>query len=484
MKIHLAGSSLVWSSKGLVSVKDLQENDEILVVSSFSKIGNYRLKTKPEFFGPSAMTRIYTENNVIEVPQYSKIATSDMQLKKANEFSDSDHIYFLTKKQCQQISAFTNMLENKEFSSDVAWCLGASEPSRKTNSVKFRFKNVEKMNRFRDFLMKNIKPQFYGKIQYKTTNYTIGSFYLDDVSFVIKYDSKKILKILSEFSLKRDTIPQILQKNSYDFFEKFLYGIIGFETDTSLVQCVEMTGSRDQKTKALLLDRDSYVSRFFQNMSLISGKFVLWNNPELLTGKNISYKQKLALLLYLPSRPKPEFLNVIHVEKKIMLPTYELEIDDETRPIIDNLAIFPEEINIMKLQDQLDKERLKLLERKYVDERKKRPTDISKIRRGYANSEFLKTISQIGERTSSVYVIGFIREKTKVQKKQTKKGETVDFAEAVLEDDTGKMPIKLWANFASMFKNGDCVVLEDGFSSKFLDESYLTTGIRGNLKKI
>ena len=107
-----------------------------------------------------------------------------------------------------------------------------------------------------------------------------------------------------------------------------------------------------------------------------------------------------------------------------------------------------------------------------------------KIRKKYKNSRFLKTISQIEENSSSVFVIGFIRKKTGVEKKKIKSGKTIDFSEALFEDDTGIIPLKLWANFATMFKNGDCVVLEDGFSSTFLGKSYITTGNRGTISKI
>ena len=483
MKVHLSGNSLVWSSKGLVFIKELEKNDEILVVGNNSKIKNYRLKMKPQFFGPSSMTRIYTTNNVIEVPQYSKIPTSDMRLKKANEFSDSDEIYFLTNKQCEQISTFTNLLSDKKFSLDIGFCLGASGINSGKNSSIFRFETIDKMNNFHEFLKSKIKPKINGKISYKTANYSSGSYYVDKIGFSIRYDSKEFFNILKEFNLKKDTIPKILRKNNFEFFEKFFQGIVGHETTTSIVQCVELKGSRDEKINSIILDRNNYVCRFFQNMSLVIGKFELWNNPEHI-GTSNSYKQKLNVILHLPNRPKPEFLQVIHVDKKIILPTYELEIDDETRPIVDNIAIYPEEISMIKLQNQLDKERLQLLGKKHTDERRKKPEDLSKIRKKQKNSRFLKTISKIEEKSSSVYVIGFIREKTKSEKKQTRKGQTIDFAEAILEDDTGRIPLKLWANFASMFKNGDCVILEDGFSSTFLGKSYITTGNRGTISKI
>ena len=71
-----------------------------------------------------------------------------------------------------------------------------------------------------------------------------------------------------------------------------------------------------------------------------------------------------------------------------------------------------------------------------------------------------------------------------MEKKKIKSGKTIDFSEALFEDDTGIIPLKLWANFATMFKNGDCLLIEDVFSYTFNGESYITTGIRENLKKI
>ena len=444
---------------------------------------------KPQLFGPSPMTRIYTTNNMIEVPQYIKIPTSDMQLKKANEFSDSDDIYFLTNKQCQQIFNFTNILVNEKFSPDVGFCIGATGnygQHRGGGWTTYSFDTVHKMNDFHEFLKSEIKPQFNGKILYRTANYSSFSYYVDAIRYSIRYDSQKFFKILKEFNLKKDTIPKILQKNNFRFFEKFFQGLMGDETEShnnKIISIWYLQGQRDERIKTMHMERNNYICRFFQNMSLVNGKFELWNDPGNIRGPE-STKQKLNLILYFPNRPKPEFLNVIHVDKKIVLPTYELEIDDETRPIVDNIAIYPEEVNMYKLQNQLDKERLQLLDKKHTDEKKKKPENLTKIRRSYANSKFLKTISQINDKSSSVYVTGFIREKTKIEKKQTKKGHTIDFSEAILEDDTGKIPLKLWAKFASMFKNGDCVVLEDGFSSTFNGESYITTGIRGNLKKI
>lgn len=483
-KIHLSGNSLVWSNKGLVSIKELEKNDEILVVGSTSKIKNYCLKIKPKFFGPSSMTRIYTINNVIEVPQYSKIPTSDMRLKKAKDFSDSDEIYFLTNKQCEQISAFTDLLKDEKFSPDIAFCLGASEIDPRKDCAIYRFQNVDEMNNFHEYLKSKINPKFNGKILWKTANSTLGSYYHDITAFSIRYDSKKFFNIQREFNLKKDTIPKILQKNNLEFFEKFLQGILGHETKNSLVKCEEMVGARGVPIKSMILDRNSYVCKFFQNMSLLSnGKIELWNDPKHITGIG-SYKEKLNRILTFPNRKKPEFLHVIHVDKKISLPTYELEIDDEIKPIVDNIAIYPEEISITKLQNQLDKERLQLLEKKHTDEKKKKLDDFSKIRKKYKNFRFLKTISQIEEKSSSVYVIGFIREKTGLEKKKIRNGQTIDFSEAILEDDTGKTPLKLWADFATMFKNGDCVVLEDGFSSTFLGKSYITTGNRGTISKI
>ena len=66
---------------------------------------------------------------------------------------------------------------------------------------------------------------------------------------------------------------------------------------------------------------------------------------------------------------------------------------------------------------------------------------------------------------------------------ETKYGK-VHVANAVLEDDTGKIRLKLWRGQINLVKVGDLVRIENGFIRTFQQQLELNVGSRGRITVI
>jgi replication factor A1 len=57
-------------------------------------------------------------------------------------------------------------------------------------------------------------------------------------------------------------------------------------------------------------------------------------------------------------------------------------------------------------------------------------------------------------------------------------------AKAILEDETGSIPLNLWRDQINMVKVGDTIKIENGFSKEFRGQTELNIGTRGKITVI
>ncbi len=89
-------------------------------------------------------------------------------------------------------------------------------------------------------------------------------------------------------------------------------------------------------------------------------------------------------------------------------------------------------------------------------------------------------INQIKSGMSGINVTGKITEIGEKRLVSTRFGGAF-VAKAVLEDETGKIPLNLWRDQINMVKIGDVIKIENGFSKEFRGQTELNVGSKGKI---
>lgn len=85
---------------------------------------------------------------------------------------------------------------------------------------------------------------------------------------------------------------------------------------------------------------------------------------------------------------------------------------------------------------------------------------------------------------SGINVAGQISSIGEVRTVNLKSGGTVDTANAVLQDDSGKITLTLWGDDIPKVKVGSLVKVTNGYTNTFRDEISLTKGKFGKLEVV
>ena len=113
---------------------------------------------------------------------------------------------------------------------------------------------------------------------------------------------------------------------------------------------------------------------------------------------------------------------------------------------------------------------------------KKIQKEITCIKINLDESKFRK-INSIDKNTNPLYVKGKISEKTQVGEVHGRKGKQFR-AFAKLCDETSTIGITLWDEHAKNICDGDCIMIENGYSNEFNNKLNLSAGLYGTLEKI
>lgn len=92
-------------------------------------------------------------------------------------------------------------------------------------------------------------------------------------------------------------------------------------------------------------------------------------------------------------------------------------------------------------------------------------------------------ISELFVRQGSVEVEGTIKEVGEVRSFD-RFGRQLRVADAVLEDDSGKIKLTLWNDDIDNYKAGDKIKITNGYVGEFQGEKQLTSGKFGKIEKI
>tara|TARA_Y100001936_G_C16089597_1_gene684868 strand:- start:4775 stop:5758 length:984 start_codon:yes stop_codon:yes gene_type:complete len=99
------------------------------------------------------------------------------------------------------------------------------------------------------------------------------------------------------------------------------------------------------------------------------------------------------------------------------------------------------------------------------------------------NESKFRKIFSIDKDTNPLFVKGKISEKTAVGEVHSRKGKQFR-ALAKLCDETGTIGITLWDNDAKNICDGDCIIIENGYSNVFNNKLNISSGLYGTLRKI
>ena len=96
----------------------------------------------------------------------------------------------------------------------------------------------------------------------------------------------------------------------------------------------------------------------------------------------------------------------------------------------------------------------------------------------------LKKINEIEVGEKAITVEGKISDKSDVGDNKSNSGVIQKRAHATLCDETGSVRITLWREDADNYQNGDCIRIDNGYSTIAAGEHFVTAGYYGSLTKI
>jgi len=96
-------------------------------------------------------------------------------------------------------------------------------------------------------------------------------------------------------------------------------------------------------------------------------------------------------------------------------------------------------------------------------------------------SEAEISISQVQNQRNKINTRGTLKSKGEVRNVNMRAGGTIDVCDAVLSDDSGEIKLTLWGEDISKVKEGDTIVIKNGYTNSFKGEVSLTKGKFGEM---
>ncbi len=90
-------------------------------------------------------------------------------------------------------------------------------------------------------------------------------------------------------------------------------------------------------------------------------------------------------------------------------------------------------------------------------------------------------ISQVQNLRNNINTRGKIKSKGEVRTVNMRAGGTIDVCDAILADDSGEIKFTLWGDDIPMVKEGDTIVIKNGYTNSFKNEVALTKGKYGEM---
>ena len=91
-------------------------------------------------------------------------------------------------------------------------------------------------------------------------------------------------------------------------------------------------------------------------------------------------------------------------------------------------------------------------------------------------------ISDLKAGMNKVDIEGKVMSVSEAKTVNTKYGKSAKVAECLLEDDSGSIICSLWNEQIDMVKEGDTIIIENGYVTSFRGEARLNVGRYGRLK--
>jgi len=91
------------------------------------------------------------------------------------------------------------------------------------------------------------------------------------------------------------------------------------------------------------------------------------------------------------------------------------------------------------------------------------------------------SISQVQNQRNKINTRGTLKSKGEVRNVNMRAGGTIDVCDAVLSDDSGEIKLTLWGEDISKVKEGDTIVIKNGYTNSFKGDVSLTKGKFGEM---
>jgi len=90
-------------------------------------------------------------------------------------------------------------------------------------------------------------------------------------------------------------------------------------------------------------------------------------------------------------------------------------------------------------------------------------------------------ISQVQNQRNKINTRGTLKSKGEVRNVNMRAGGTIDVCDAILSDDSGEIKLTLWGEDISKVKEGDTILIKNGYTNSFKGEVSLTKGKFGEM---
>ncbi len=90
-------------------------------------------------------------------------------------------------------------------------------------------------------------------------------------------------------------------------------------------------------------------------------------------------------------------------------------------------------------------------------------------------------ISQVQNQRNKINTRGTLKSKGEVRNVNMRAGGTIDVCDAVISDDSGEIKLTLWGEDIAKVKEGDTIVIKNGYTNSFKGDVSLTKGKFGEM---
>jgi len=91
------------------------------------------------------------------------------------------------------------------------------------------------------------------------------------------------------------------------------------------------------------------------------------------------------------------------------------------------------------------------------------------------------SISQVQNQRNKINTRGTLKSKGEVRNVNMRAGGTIDVCDAILSDDSGEIKLTLWGEDIAKVKEGDTIVIKNGYTNSFKGDVSLTKGKFGEM---